>query len=82
MVRLFVSDQIFDDGRFSSGAIAVTNDGKIDEFLKDQTEIDKWLNANSNVEVIKWKFEINGKKINVWIWIEWIKSIYTSFFGA
>lgn len=53
MVRLFVSDRIFNGGHISSGAIAVGNDGKIDEFLKDQTEIDKWLNVNSNVEVIK-----------------------------
>lgn len=55
MVRLFLSDRIFNDGRISSGAIAVGNDGKIDEFLKDQTEIDKWLNANSTVEVIQMK---------------------------
>lgn len=51
MVRLFVSDRIFNDGRISSGAIAVKNDGKVDEFLKNQTEIDKWLDANSHVEV-------------------------------
>lgn len=53
MVRLFVSDRIFNGGRISSGAIAVGNDGKIDEFFEDQTAIDRWLNANSNVEVNK-----------------------------
>lgn len=53
MVRLFVSDRIFCDGRFYSGAIAVRNDGKIDELLKSRTEIDEWLTANSHVEVMK-----------------------------
>lgn len=51
MVRLFVSDRIFNEGQSFSGAIAVNEEGKIDELLTDQSEIDSWLSANSHVEV-------------------------------
>lgn len=51
MVKLFISDRIFIDGIFYNGAIAVSNDGTIDEVFKDPSKVDEWLNANSHVEV-------------------------------
>lgn len=51
MVRLFVSDRILVDGRTCAGGIVVNDDGKIDEVLKNQTEIDEWFNKALHVEV-------------------------------
>lgn len=53
MVRLFVSDRIFNENRLFSAAIPVNKDGKIGELLKNQVEIDKWLKVNRHAEVIQ-----------------------------
>lgn len=52
MVKLFISDRILIDGSFNNGAIAVSNDGKIDGVFKNRTKADEWLKANKHVEVI------------------------------
>lgn len=52
MVKLFISDRILIDGSFNNGAIAVSNDGKIDGVFKDRAKADQWLEANKHVEVI------------------------------
>lgn len=53
MVRLFVSDRIWVDGRICSGAIVVNKDGKIEEVFKNETQTSEWLDENHHVEVIR-----------------------------
>lgn len=51
MVKLFMSDRILIDGIFYNGAIAVGDDGKIDEVFTNRMKSEEWLSANQHVEV-------------------------------